>query len=45
MPVIFEPRTARSLLDNIFDAVHGDVDLPHESFLAGKLGEKVASET
>ena len=28
VPVIFEPRTARTLLGNIFDAVHGDVDLP-----------------
>ena len=28
VPVVFEPRTARSLLDNIFEAVHGGVDLP-----------------
>ena len=28
VPVVFEPRTARSLLDHIFEAVHGDVDLP-----------------
>ena len=44
MPVIFEPRTARSLLDNIFEAVHGTSVYRHESFLAGKLGEKVASD-
>lgn len=44
VPVIFEPRTARSLLDNIFEAVHGVSVYRHESFLAGKLGEKVASE-
>ena len=44
VPVIFEPRTARSLLDNIFEAVHGMSVYRHESFLAGKLGEKVASE-
>jgi PmbA protein len=44
VPVVFEPRTARSLLDNIFDAVHGMSVYRHESFLAGKLGEKVASE-
>jgi PmbA protein len=42
VPVVFEPRTARTLLDNIFDAVHGVAVYRHESFLAGKLGEKVA---
>jgi len=44
VPVVFEPRTARSLLDNIFEAVHGMSIYRHESFLAGKLGEKVAVE-
>jgi PmbA protein len=43
-PVIFEPRTARSLLDHIFEAVHGVAIYRQESFLAGKLGEKIASE-
>jgi len=44
VPVVFEPRTARSLLDNIFEAVHGMSIYRQESFLAGKLGEKVASD-
>jgi len=44
VPVVFEPRAARSLLDHIFEAVHGTSVYRHESFLAGKLGEKVASE-
>jgi PmbA protein len=44
VPVVFEPRTARSLLDHICDAVHGMAIYRHESFLAGKLGEKVASD-
>lgn len=44
VPVVFEPRTARALLDNIFDAVHGGAIYRNESFLAGKLGERVASE-
>src|SRR5579859_930167 len=44
VPVVFEPRTARSLLDNLFDAVHGMMIYRHESFLAGKLGEQVAAE-
>ncbi len=40
VPVVFEPGAARSLLDNIFEAVHGMSIYRHESFLAGKLGEK-----
>jgi PmbA protein len=43
-PVVFEPRTARSLLDSVFDAVHGMSVYRQESFLAGKLGEKVAAD-
>lgn len=44
VPVIFEPRTARSLLGDIFDAVNGGAIYRQASFLAGKLGEKIASE-
>ena len=44
VPVVFEPRTARTLVDNIFDAVHGGAVYRKESFLAGRLGERVASE-
>ncbi len=44
VPVIFDQNSARSLLDNIFDAVHGTAIYRQESFLAGKLGERVASE-
>jgi PmbA protein len=43
-PVIFEPRTARSLLGNIFEAVDGRAIYRKASFLAGKLGEKIADE-
>lgn len=42
--IVFEPRTARSLLGHIFDAVDGDSIYRDASFLAGKLGERVASE-
>ena len=42
--VIFEPRTARSLLGHIFDAVDGESIYRDASFLAGKMGEKIASE-
>ncbi|MEO8100712.1 MAG: metallopeptidase TldD-related protein [Acidobacteriota bacterium] len=44
VPVIFEPRTARSLLGDLFDAVNGGSIYRQASFLAGKLGEKIASE-
>jgi len=44
VPVVFEPTAARSLLDNLFEAVHGMSIYRHESFLAGMLGEKVANE-
>lgn len=42
-PVVFEPRTARSLLGDLFDAVNGGAIYRHASFLAGKLGEQIAS--
>lgn len=42
-PVILEPRVARSLLDNLFDAVSGDAIYRGESFLAGKLGQRIAA--
>jgi PmbA protein len=43
-PILFEPRTARSLLGDLFDAVNGGAIYRHASFLAGKLGQKVASD-
>ncbi len=42
VPVIFDPLTARSLLGHIFEGVNGDAIYRGASFLAGKLGEKVA---
>ena len=45
VPVVFDPLTARSLIANIFDAVEGDSIYRNASFLAGKLGERVAAET
>jgi len=44
IPVIFEPRTAGQFLGDIFGAVNGGAIYRHASFLAGKLGEKIASE-
>ncbi|HYM12975.1 MAG TPA: metallopeptidase TldD-related protein, partial [Bryobacterales bacterium] len=39
VPVVFEPRAARTLLDSLFEAVSGESVYRHASFLAGKLGE------
>lgn len=41
--VIFEPRTARGLLDHVFEAVDGESIYRNSSFLAGKLGQKIAA--
>jgi PmbA protein len=43
-PIIFDPRVARSLVDNLFDAVSGDAIYRGESFLANKLGQRIANE-
>ncbi len=44
VPVIFDSVTARSLISNIFEAVEGDSIYRKASILAGKIGERVASE-
>src|SRR5947209_2186716 len=44
VPVVFDSETARSLLSEIADCVSGDAIYRHSSFLAGKLGEKIAGE-
>jgi len=45
VPVVFDQLTARSLISNIFEAVEGEAIYRKASFLAGKLGERVASES
>src|SRR5207253_10705864 len=44
-PVLFEPRTARALLGELFEATSGSAIHRHASFLAGKLGEKIAADS
>ncbi|HEY3838925.1 MAG TPA: metallopeptidase TldD-related protein [Bryobacteraceae bacterium] len=44
VPVIFEPRTARSILGHLFEAVDGRSIYRSASFLAGKIGQKIATE-
>jgi PmbA protein len=39
---VLDPLVAGSILDNVFDGVNGDAVYRQSSFLAGKLGEKVA---
>jgi PmbA protein len=43
VPIVLDPLVAGSILDNIFEAVNGDAIYRQSSFLAGKLGEKVAA--
>lgn len=45
VPVVFDQRTAGRLLSSVFDAVTGDAIYRRASFLAGKLGQKVADES
>ncbi len=44
VPVIFDPLVARALLEHIAEAVNGDSIYRGASFLAGKLGEKIAGD-
>ena len=41
-PIVFAPEIARSIIGNLFDAANGDAIYRHASFLAGKLGERIA---
>jgi PmbA protein len=43
VPIVYEPRTARALLGEIFGAIAGDSIYRKASFLQDKLGETVAS--
>ena len=45
VPIVFDPRMARSLIGDIADGVDGRAIYRNASFLAGKLGEKIASST
>src|ERR1700691_3053329 len=44
VPVIFDPMVATSILDHIFEGVNGDSVYRGASFLAGKLGQKIAGD-
>jgi PmbA protein len=42
VPIVFAPEVARSLIGSVFEAASGDAIWRSASFLAGKLGEKIA---
>jgi len=44
VPVIFDPMVSSSILEHIFEGVNGDSVYRGASFLAGKLGQKIAGE-
>ncbi|HEV3040457.1 MAG TPA: TldD/PmbA family protein [Candidatus Angelobacter sp.] len=44
VPLVFDPHVSKSIIDDISDAVNGDAIYRHASFLAGKLGQRVAGE-
>src|SRR5271166_4141434 len=44
VPIIFDPMVATSILEHIFEGVNGDSVYRGASFLAGKLGKKIASD-
>jgi PmbA protein len=44
VPVVFDPMVANSMLEHIFEGINGDSVYRGASFLAGKLGQKIASD-
>src|SRR6266851_5551924 len=44
VPIIFDPMVATSILEHIFEGVNGDSVYRGASFLAGKLGHKIAGD-
>jgi PmbA protein len=43
VPVVLDPLVATSMLEHIFEGINGDSVYRGASFLAGKLGEQIAS--
>src|SRR5271169_1676446 len=42
VPIIFDPMVSTSILEHIFEGINGDSVYRGASFLAGKLGQKIA---
>jgi PmbA protein len=45
VPIVFDPMVAVSILDHIFEGINGDSVYRGASFLAGKLGQKIAGDS
>src|SRR5947207_1341359 len=45
VPVVFDPLVANSILEHIFEGVNGDSVYRGASFLADKLGQKIAGDS
>jgi PmbA protein len=44
VPVVFDPMVSTSILGHIFEGINGDSVYRGASFLAGKLGQKIAGD-
>ena len=44
VPIVFDPLVATSILGHIFEGINGDSVYRGASFLAGKLGQKIAGD-
>src|SRR5713226_8082669 len=44
VPIVFDPMVPNSILEHIFEGVNGDSVYRGASFLAGKLGQKIAGD-
>ena len=44
VPVVFDPMVSTSILEHVFEGINGDSVYRGASFLAGKLGEKIAGD-
>src|SRR5271167_4998166 len=44
VPVVLDPMVATSMLEHIFEGINGDSIYRGASFLAGKLGQKIAGD-
>jgi len=44
VPVVFDPLVSTSILEHIFEGINGDSVYRGASFLAGKLGQKIAGD-
>jgi PmbA protein len=45
VPIVFAPEAARTLIGSVFEAASGDSIWRHASFLAGRLGDQIATST